>query len=486
MRRVAVARQSECQGAGHAARPFATRHWSAGSVMVASERMYTMVEESMSLARDDGYRGIWYYNQPSDDEYRFKYSGGFATYPQQHMPIAIYRPEVNKTFFCYGGAPKGERQLLHMVSYYDHETGLLPRPAILLNKETDDAHDNPTLCIDAEGYLWIFSNAHGTSRPSYIHRSVAPYDISTFERILETNFSYAQPWHLGHDGFLVLHTRYSPGRYLHWMISRDGRTWSQPQRLAAMAEGHYQVSWRCENRVGTFFNYHPDDAPTNGLNARTNLYYVETQDMGATWQTAQGQTIAPPLLAPDNAALVHDYRAEGRLVYLKNMIYDGEGHPVILYITSRGYQSGPKNDPRVWTTARWTGSEWDIRPITVSDSNYDYGSLYIEPSGTWRLIAPTTPGPQRFNPGGEMVLWLSQDQGRNWRRVRQLTRASARNHTYARVPYDAHPDFYAVWADGHAREPSESQLYFTNREGTHVWVLPSQMASDVCRPEMLG
>jgi hypothetical protein len=38
----------------------------------------------------DGYRGIWYMNQPLKDEYRFKYSGGFATYPQQHTPIAIY------------------------------------------------------------------------------------------------------------------------------------------------------------------------------------------------------------------------------------------------------------------------------------------------------------------------------------------------------------------------------------------------------------
>lgn len=31
--------------------------------------------------KDDGYRGIWYANQPSGDEYKFKYSGGFATYP---------------------------------------------------------------------------------------------------------------------------------------------------------------------------------------------------------------------------------------------------------------------------------------------------------------------------------------------------------------------------------------------------------------------
>ena len=37
----------------------------------------------------DGYRGIWYMNQPTGDEYAYKYSGGFATYPQQQEPIAI-------------------------------------------------------------------------------------------------------------------------------------------------------------------------------------------------------------------------------------------------------------------------------------------------------------------------------------------------------------------------------------------------------------
>ena len=47
----------------------------------------------------DGYRGIWYSNQSTGDEYRYKYSGGFATYPQQHVPIAIYSAAANKTFF---------------------------------------------------------------------------------------------------------------------------------------------------------------------------------------------------------------------------------------------------------------------------------------------------------------------------------------------------------------------------------------------------
>jgi hypothetical protein len=82
-----------------------------------------------------------------------------------------------------------------------------------------------------------------------------------------------------------------------------------------------------------------------------------------------------------------------------------------------------------------------------------------------------------------MAMWLSRDRGRSWTRTRQLTRDSARNHSYARAPVNAHPDFYALWADGDAKKPSESSLYFTNRAGSRVWRLPVAMKEDFARPE---
>ncbi len=54
--------------------------------------------EPFVLPLADGYRGLWYSNQKTGDEYVYKYSGGMATYPQQHMPIAIYAPAARKTF----------------------------------------------------------------------------------------------------------------------------------------------------------------------------------------------------------------------------------------------------------------------------------------------------------------------------------------------------------------------------------------------------
>jgi hypothetical protein len=120
--------------------------------------------------------------------------------------------------------------------------------------------------------------------------------------------------------------------------------------------------------------------------------------------------------------------------------------------------------------------------VTTSGNNYDHGSLYIESDGTWRIIAPTELGPQPYNPGGEMVMWTSGDEGSTWTKVKQLTTGSAMNHTYARRPLEAHHDFYAIWADGHGREPSESNLYFTNRAGDHVWRLPAVMTGEFAKP----
>jgi hypothetical protein len=213
---------------------------------------------------------------------------------------------------------------------------------------------------------------------------------------------------------------------------------------------------------------------------------METVDGGKTFRTADNKPMRLPLTDIKNAALVHDYEAEGSLVYIKDTTFDADGHPVILYLTSKAYQPGPKGDPRTWKTARWTGTEWERRVLTTSDHNYDHGSLYIEGPGQWRVIAPTEPGPQAGTTGGEMAVWNTGDAGRTWNRSALLTRNSPRNHTYARRPHLAHPDFYALWADGNTLKPSESHLYFTDRAASKVWRLPERMTGDSARPEAVG
>jgi len=458
----------------------------AGCLVPSAQTITTLNEKA------DGYRGIWYMNQPSHDEYVYKYSGGLGTYCAKHRPFAVYCPQVAKTFFCYGGAAADDdRRLLHTVSYFDHRTGHVPRPTILLDKQTDDAHDNPVIAVDGQGFVWIFSTSHGRSRPSLIHRSAAPYDIDRFQRVAATrqqdaadvpisNFSYMQAWHDPQHGFLCLFTRYGDpaARTLMFMRSGDGVRFAPWQRLAAIQQGHYQVSTLRDGKLATALNMHPQG---KGLNWRTNLYYIESVDQGRSWRTAGGEPVATPIVRADSPARVHDYQAERLNVYLKDVQLDEQGRPVILFITSRGYQSGPQNGPRRWTTARWTGRQWRLAEAMSSDNNYDMGSLYLEADGTWRIIAPTERGPQPFNPGGEIAMWTSGDQGGSWRMQRQLTHDSRKNHTYVRRPVNAHPDFYALWADGHGRQPSSSNLYFADRAG-NVFRLPRKMESAWAAP----
>ncbi|TWU10409.1 BNR-4 repeat-containing protein [Allorhodopirellula heiligendammensis] len=471
-----------------------------------------------AAATADGYRGLWYFNQRIGGEFVYKYSGGLGTYCAKHKPMAVYRPQVNKTFFCYGGVDadyierfsaeldKGnldgespDGAIYHMVSYFDHTTGEVVRPTILCDKHTLDAHDNPVMTIDTEGYLWIYSTAHGRSRPAFVHKSKEPYDVRHFERVTPvdmasdratpiTNFSYMQAWHSDRQGFCFFYTKYDSfaKRKTLFAHSIDGLKWNT-QHVADIEAGHYQISAVDDTKAATAFNYHPHEfaghAGQKGLNWRTNLYYVETLDQGNTWQAADGTAVTLPLTDRDNAGLVHDYEQEELLVYMKDIALDGDGNPHILFITSKGYASGPANGPRTWRLARWTGDQWQIHDVTTSDNNYDMGSLYLHDDQSLTVIAPTEPGPQPFNPGGEIAMWKSRDGGVSWQST-QLTGGSPYNHTYVRRPVDAAPEFYGFWADGHGRKPSPSQLYFCDSAG-NVFRLPKHMHSDSQAPEQV-
>jgi hypothetical protein len=429
-----------------------------------------------------GYRGIWFTLGQFDSKYGDKYSGGLGTYTAKHVPLAVYAAQANKTFFVYGGTTKAEeRHLLAMVSYYDHERGVVPRPTVVHDKETvDDPHDNPSIALDEHGHVWVFVSGRGRARPGFKYRSVEPFSIDTFERISEEEFTYPQPWWVEGQGFLHLFTKYTGVRELYLNTSPDGREWTPARKLAGMG-GHYQTSCRRGNTVITAFNMHP----IGNVDVRTNLYFVKTDDMGKTWRTADGTAIETPMTCVHCPALVRDFMAERRLVYMKDITFDTQGNPVILVVTSGDYRPGPHGDPRTWTVVHWQGGRWEFRDVTRSTHNYDMGSLYIEDDGTWRIIGPTEPGPQYHGTGGEMAMWLSKDEGCTWEKACDLTRNSPRNHAYARRPVNAHPGFYAFWADGNPDEISESHLYFTNRTGNGTWRLPYEMDSDFAEPEPL-
>ena len=434
-------------------------------------------------------------NQPSNDQYVYKYSGGLATYTAKHQPFAIFSEKVNKTFFCFGGTDDANSTLFHNVSFFDHSTGKIANPTTVLDKKTTDAHDNPVISIDNQGYIWLFSTSHGTSRPSYISKSRKPYDISEFRLISATeiidgeevpfnNFSYCQVYFVETKGFIALFTKYinrkgTSNRIIGFNTSKDGVKWNEWKVISHIEMGHYQISGGHQGKISVAFNYHPEP---KGLNWRTNLYYLETIDFGKIWQTASGQKVQLPLTSIDNPALIKNFQAEELNCYLKDINFDEDGNPIIMIISSKGYESGPQNNPRTWELFHYNNNKWDNQVITTSDNNYDMGSLYIEPDGIWKIIGPTEQGPQQYNPGGEIAIWISKSNGNSWQKDKQITRNSQKNHNYVRRPKNVHPGFYGIWADGHARKPSKSDLYFCTKNGK-VFKLPRQMSGKEIVPK---
>ncbi len=422
--------------------------------------------QSAAAPRAAGYRGIWF-TLGQFSEHGDKYSGGLGTYTANHNPLAVYAPAVDKTFFVYGGSPAGERHLLCLVGSFDHKTGRVSRPVIVHDKHpVDDPHDNPSLNLDPSGHLWVFVSGRARTRPGFIYRSLRPYDPSAFERVDQREITYPQPWYVAGKGFLHLFTKYTKGRELYFATSPDGRTWSPDTKLAGLG-GHYQTSGAVGGKIASFFNYHPG----GNVDKRTNLYYAQTTDFGATWTTADGTRLSLPLSDIKNPALVRDYAAEGRLLYTCDLAFDSAGRPILLYVLSRDFKPGPGGGAREWTVAHWRDQRWNFSTVTTSDHNYDMGSLYVR-ADEWLVFAPTDVGPQPWGTGGDMVLWASRDEGRTWTRRHTVTKNSEFNHSYARRPLGARDPFYTFWADGDPRRLSPSRLYFSDSTGQNVFRLP--------------
>ena len=425
----------------------------------------------------DGYKGIWY-NAGPFQEYGYKFSGGVATFASRHRPVAIYSPVVRKTFFVYGGTTSAEeRHLLIMISYFDHRRHVVPKPVIVYDKMgVSEPQDNASLSIDSNGFLWIFISGRGRTRPGLIFKSSKPYSIESFEKILDWEMNAPQPWWMKDYGFLLMFSRTTRGRELYWSSSSDGKTWVTSQKLAGMG-GHFQVSNVSGNKLVTVFNYHPG----GNTDKRTNLYLLQTDNMGKTWKSIDNKIVKTPVVDINSEALIKNYENEGKLVYINDLSFDKDGNPVILVVLSGDSSPGPKDGPREWMIIHRKDGIWNFNKVCESGNNYDMGSLYIT-DDEWRIIGPTDPGPQKYGTGGEIALWISRNEGADWEKVHNITSNSLYNNSFVRHPRNAQKDFYAIWVDGNADKFSISHLYLTNEKCNGVWMLPYEMKKDFERP----
>lgn len=428
----------------------------------------------------DGFRGCWFNLGQEVPVYGPKYSGGLATYTAKHRPIAVYAAAVEKTFFCYGGDGPNHDLTINIATF-DHRTGEVSRPTQVLHWiKYNDPHCNAAVQLDTDGYVWVFVSGRGRARAGYKLRSARPYDISKFDNRGAEELTYPQAWYSPGRGFFHFFTKYTAGRELYFETADPkGDKWTDDVKLAGFG-GHYQITAERDGRILTAFNWHPN----GNVDKRTNIYLALTDDWGKSWHTVDGQPLTLPLDSPQNPALLYDYQAEGKNVYIKDTAFDDAGRPCILYLTSHGGLAGPTGEPRQFEVRRWLGDRWQISVVARGDHNYDTGSLYLD-GESWTVIIPSGAGPQPWMQGGEVFAYHSGDGGQTWDRGRPVTTGSERNLGYVRRPVPFRDPFAGFFADGNPAERSISRLYFTDSHGEGLWLLPDTMAGETAKPEKL-
>ena len=383
------------------------------------------------------------------------YGGAHATYCAWTRPMAVYAPAVDKTFFAFGNCDNSPT-----VASYDHKTKQLSHAVVVGSNPDMDAHKNPHLLIDEQGYLYVFYRSHCT--PTHLVKSAKPYDISQWVQmgVVAERSSYPQPWQLKPGEIVVLYRGGGTHDATESCVkSTDGgATWSAPLHIVATPpkNGCYAVSI-AEN--GPYpRRVHMAWSVTRGdWWQRYHVYYAYSDDGGTTWKRSDGRLYELPIQEA-TSEMIFESDVPDRGVWLKDIQLDSKGNPYILFIdaSTLTYES-------VWRVAKCVEGKWSMHVVATSDHMYDAGAIVMLADDDIRVYAPTTPS-QPYEDGGEIEEWQSTDAGVTWRNTRHLTSGSKYCHNHVKAVFGSQKgDFRVFWNYGDAKNPPETHdvdLYY--------------------------
>ena len=323
-----------------------------------------------------------------------KYSGAFGTYTAKHTPIAVNHSGI--TYYTYSDNSDGTLRI-----YVSNGSKTVEVHQSVLG----DPHSNASISVDKDGVIWLHVSAKGSKEIGAIYKG----DLSlNFELVEETWQAYPQPWKTA-SGQVTLYTLYE--RPIRKKV-RQLYVKSDECEKHLVKGGHYQVSIYKNNRLHTFYNWHP----LGNVDNRVNIYYMYSIN-GCDWFNQHNEKLDLPLEENDSRTLVY---SSDRNIYLKDI--DVDDKPLVLFTESDSH------DPTLGSRELYL-LKLGNQPEFVTTINHNYSTGFYQDG---YIITPTT---GEFGlAGGDLELFTLND---TWTSI-STVRGS---YNYARKIHNGHGGF---------------------------------------------
>lgn len=381
-------------------------------------------------------------------------------YDRRQRPQAVFLKD--KLYIVYNGNSKAGKSASSAAAcplfvVFDPATQLFSEP-VQLAPEHKDHHFSSILWADHKGRLHALMRCHKTEGTHLVADPAADnvLDSKAWKKASPINDSISYPSvYTVADGKQVIYFRYQGHRGAWRFLTSDdnGQTWSGPETCVTdlnrgddlrgvpakemderssyqscfpSADGrflHVVFAWYDDNKSGSpekFYN--PRYGSRKNLGLKYNLYYVKIDLSTHAVMNFAGETLQTPIdMDQANArCLIWDTQWRGAGVP-PDILLDEKGTPAFLHVLT-------EDDPQTlsYYYVAYDGTKWTQNRITASSHEWNCGCLLRDEEGVLHayLIVGDTYLEGGFNDkhgGGRIEEWISKDQGRSWRKYRDLT-----------------------------------------------------------------
>jgi hypothetical protein len=312
--------------------------------------------------------------------------GNFHLYPPfYNNVIAPHAVVADDKVFCAFQDTRGRP----VVMAYDIVVKRWSKPVTASNFGLGkDAHGNPSICLDRNGYIHIFYGCHG--RAMRHTKSMGPYDITAWHEQSEPTkrATYPQSIRMADDCIILF---YRAGGHMEpWTLqtsSDNGTTWSSGRKIIEMrlepidplAAAYAAIVPGAEGRTVHCFWVHKDDNASRvrddkkhpwrtlkykGLHEavyRYNQYYIR-RDADGTWRNIEGLNVKLPVTKAyaDEHCLVFDSGDEFTNIARPIVNADNRPYAVFKYGVGDWKKGGAVVMPWSLKYAAYDSGTWNV------------------------------------------------------------------------------------------------------------------------------